>query len=198
MLDREIDQNEAMEAAGPILPVIYGILDDAVAFYFGEAYSAAARAEHDERATANCIYSHAEKRMISATETVNGLHPIRLRGLTVLNYQDRALSRFKKVNADGRHSNYQTKQQRDYDDQRTLPGIPEPAFRLTAGYQLDASGSALERIMIARPIGRNVFWTAQVTMIDGVASWQDITPRRFGGTEESDFDADRSRRRRER
>lgn len=196
MRDRENDQNEAMEATGPILPVIYGILDAAVAFYFSEAYSDAARADHDDRAMANCIYSHAEKRMLGAVDTVPGLVPLRIRGLSVLNYQDKALTRFKKVRANGRHSNYQTRQQQDYDDQNSLPGIPEPAFRLTAGYQLDAAGSALERIMIARPIGREIFWTAQVMMIDGTAAWEDITPRRFGGTDGSDFDAERTRSRR--
>ena len=196
MLDRDTDQTEAMQALDPILPVIYGILDESVAFYFGDAYSTAARAEHTDRAVANCIYSHAEKRMIESAEMVAGLNAIRLRGLVVLNYHDRALARFKKVNARGRHSNYQTKQQQDYDDQKTLPSIPEPAFRLTAGYKLDASGSSLERIMIARPMGRTVFWTAQVTLTEGAAAWEDITPQRFGGMDNNDFDADAARARR--
>lgn len=193
MLDREADQNEAMEAAGPILPVIFRILDESVAFYFGEDYSKAARAEHTDRATANCIYSHAEIRMLGAADPSIGLHPLKLKGLHVLNFRDKALTRFKKVKANGKHSNYQTRQQQDYDDQKILPGFPEPAFRLTAGYQLDGSGSALERIMIARPIGSSIFWTAQVTMIDDVVQWEDITPKRFTGTEGSDFDAERAR-----
>lgn len=196
MLDREKDQNEAMEAIGPILPVIYRILDESVSFYFSDAYSDAARADHDNRAMANCIYSHAEKKMVAAAEAQEGLHSIRIQQLYVLNYRDKALARFKKVKPNGRHSNYQTKQQQDYDDQRTLPGLPEPAFRLTAGYQLDAAGSGLQRIMIARPIGRSVFWTAQVTMLENVATWEDITPQRFTGTDSSDFDAERARRRR--
>lgn len=196
MLDREADQNDAMEALAPILQTIHGILEESVAFYFSDAYSVAARAEHNDRATANCIYSHAEKRMIESTDMVAGLHAIRLRGLVVLNYHDRALARFKKVKSNGRHSNYQTKQQQDYDDQKTLPGIPEPAFRLTAGYELDPSGTTLERIMIARPMGRGVLWTAQVTINDGVAAWHDITPQRFDGMGDSDFDADAARARR--
>ncbi|BCH11984.1 hypothetical protein MesoLj131c_62420 [Mesorhizobium sp. 131-3-5] len=196
MLDRETDQNEAMEAAAPVLPLIYRILDESVSFYFSEAYSNEARAEHDNRAMANCIYSHAEKRMIGAADEMAGLHSIKVRGLHVLNYMDSTLTRFKKVGANGQHRNYQTRQQQDYDDQIPLPGIPEPAYRLTAGYQMDASGSALERIMIARPIGHNIFWTAQVTMIEGVARWDDITPRRFGGMEGADFDAERARERR--
>jgi hypothetical protein len=194
MLDREEDQSAAMEALSPVLPMIYGILDDAVSFYFSDNYSDAARADHDDRAMASCIYSHAEKRMWQAVETVPGLTAIRVQGLLVLNFRDRTLARFKKVRPNGRHSNYQTQQQQDYDDQLPLPGIPEPAYRLTAGYQLDAAGASLDRIMIARPIGRSVLWTAQVMISEGVADWQDITPKRFAGTEATDFDAERLRR----
>jgi len=196
MLDRETDQEQAMEAIAPILPTIHEILDDAVAFYFGPGYSDEARAEHTDRAMANCIYSHAEKRMLRAAEEVKGLHAINVRGLHVLNWMDVALARFKKVKANGKHSNYQTKQQQDYDDQLSFPEFPEPAYRLTAGYQLDASGTVLERIMIARPIGRSVFWTSQVTVLDGAANWVDITPKKLAGMEGSDFDAERARGRR--
>ena len=135
--------------------------------------------------------------MILAADETPGLHPLKVGGLHVLNYRDRALARFKKVKPNGKHSNYQTKQQQDYDDQKPFPGFPEPAYRLTAGYHLDASGSYLERIMIARPLGREILWTAQVTMVDGLAQWEDITPRRFAGTEASDFDAKRARGERE-
>jgi hypothetical protein len=193
MLDREEDQHKAMEAVAGILPVIYGILDDAVAFYFSEAYSDAARAEHSNTTAANCIYSHAEKRMIAASDISPGLQPIRVRGLHVLNYRDVALTRFKKVKQNGKHSNYQTKQQRDYDNQKSFPEFPEPAFRLTAGYHLDASGTYLERVMIARPLRQTILWTAQVTMVEGQAYWEDITPRRFAGTEASDYDAAKAR-----
>lgn len=197
MLNREEDQQMAMEAVSDILPVIYAILEEAVAFYFSDAYSDAARAEHSNTTAANCVYSHAEKRMILAADETPGLHPLKVGGLHVLNYRDRALARFKKVKPNGKHSNYQTKQQQDYDDQKPFPGFPEPAYRLTAGYHLDASGSYLERIMIARPLGREILWTAQVTMVDGLAQWEDITPRRFAGTEASDFDAKRARGERE-
>lgn len=197
MLDRDADQEQAMETAMPILPTLHLILNEAVAFYFSnEEYSDRARAEHTDRAMANCIYSHAEKGMLRAAETVEGLHAINVRGLHVLNHRDLTLARFKKVKPNGKHSNYQTKQQQDYDDQLTLPGIPEPAYRLTAGYQMDASGSFLERVIIARPIGRTIFWTSQVTVLEGVASWVDITPRKLAGMEASDFDAETVRGRR--
>lgn len=186
-----------MAAASPVLPLIYRILDESVAFYFdNDHYSDEARATHTERAMANCIYSHAEKKLLAAEDQNIGIYALNVRGLRVLNYRDMALARFKKVKPNGKHSNYQTRQQQDYDDQLPLPGIPPAAFRLTAGYQLDAAGSALERIMIARPIGRNVFWTAQVTMVDNFAQWEDITPDRFTGTDSLDFNVERSRRKR--
>jgi hypothetical protein len=122
---------------------------------------------------------------------------INVRGMVVANYLDVALFRFKKVNGDGKHSNYQTKQQQDYDDQLAFNELPDPAVRLTVGYELDVAGIGLNRIMIARPIGRSIFWTAQVTLIDpSSAAWQDITPDRFPGTDDSDFDVERARRRR--
>ena len=194
--DHDRDQLIAMEAVDPILSLLYGITEDAVSFYFSDAYSDAARADHDDRAMASCIYSHAEKSMLRASDEIRGLHPINLRGFFVLNYHDRVLLRFKKVKPNGKHRNYQTKQQQDYDDQMLFPEFPEAARRLTVGYHLDDLQSSLERIMIARPIGRNIFWTAQVMMIEESIKWEDITPQRFVGTRHSDFDAQRARQHR--
>ena len=194
MLERDEDQQKAMGSISDILPVLHEILDEAVTYYFSSEYSDAARAEHSSTTTANCIYSHAENRMIAAADATPGLHTLKRRGLHVLNYKDMVLTRFKKVKPSGKHSNYQTKQQQDYDDQKTFPGFPEPAYRLTVGYNLDASGSFLERIMIARPLGRNIFWTAQVSMVDGMAQWDDITPKRFAGMDGADFVAERARK----
>jgi hypothetical protein len=196
MLDRDADQAKAMGIAEPILAQLYGVMDDAVAFYFSDAYTDRARAEHTDRAVANCIYSHAEKRVAALAETIPGLTVIDLRSLRVANYKDQALFRFKRVKANGKHSNYQTKQQQNYDDQKPFPEFPDPAIRLTVGYELDEAGAGLKRVMVARPIGRTIFWTAQVVMAESAAQWQDITPRRFGVTEAIDFNADRARGRR--
>jgi hypothetical protein len=194
-MDREEDQNRAMAIAGPILKDLYGVLDESVTFYFSEEYSAAARADHTNTAVANCIYSHAEKRAAALAATIPGLVLLDKRSLKVANYKDQALFRFKRVKANGKHSNYQTKQQQDYDDQKPFDDFPAEATRLTVGYELDEAGASLKRIMIARPIGRNIFWTSQVVMEDE-ARWEDITPRRFATTEAIDFDADRVRERR--
>lgn len=196
-MNREEDQAKAMAAAGPVLAGLYGVLNDAVSFYFGPDYSDAARAEHTTRAVANNIYAHAEKRVQGFADSTSGMGIINVRGMVVANYLDVALFRFKKVNGDGKHSNYQTEQQQNYDDQLSFKELPDPAIRLTVGYELDAAGVGLNRIMIARPIGRSIFWTAQVTLIDpSSAVWQDITPDRLAGTDDSDFDAERARKRR--
>ncbi|MGJ4949143.1 hypothetical protein [Bradyrhizobium sp. HKCCYLS20291] len=196
MLDREEDQNRAMAIAEPILAGLYGVLKESVSFYFSEAYSNEARADHTGRAVANCIYSHAEKRVAVLAEATEGLSVIDVRSMRVANYKDQGLFRFKLVKPNGRHSNYQTKQQRNYDDQKSFPEFPQPAVRLTVGYELDEAGAGLKGIMIARPIGRSVFWTAQVVMDAGVALWEDTTPARFGATEAIDFDAEKVRNRR--
>lgn len=196
MLDRDEDQAQAMGIAEPILAELYGVMDESVKFYFSDAYTDRARAEHTDRAVANCIYAHAEKRVAALAEEMPGMAVIDVRSLRVANYLDKALFRFKRVKANGKHSNYQTKQQQDYDDQKPFPQFPEPAIRLTVGYELDEAGAGLKRVMIARPIGRTIFWTAQVVMAESAAQWQDITPRRFGATEAIDFDAERARGRR--
>jgi hypothetical protein len=197
MLDRDEDQARAMGIAEPILASLHSVLADSLTFYFGkDGYTKAARADHTERAMANCVYSHAEKRMVSLAETTPGLHILTKRGLHVANYRDQGLFRFKKVKANGKHANYQTKQQQDYDDQKPFPELPAEAVRLTVGYELDASGTGMKRIMIARPLGRTIFWTAQVVVDAAAARWEDITPRRFAMTEGADFDADKARGRR--
>jgi hypothetical protein len=196
MMDRDTDQERAMAIAQPILCDLYAVLDESVAFYFSENYTDRARAEHTDRAAANCVYSHAENRMVDLADRTPGLNVINVNSMRVANYLDKGLFRFKLVKASGRHRNYQTKQQEDYDDQLPIAGLPDPAIRMTVGYELNAAGAGLKRIMIARPIGRTIFWTAQVLMDAGAARWEDTTPRRFGATEGSDFDAERARKRR--
>ncbi|WP_156461338.1 hypothetical protein [Devosia sp. Root436] len=193
-LSREDDQNAAMVAIAPILPLVNDILNGAVEFYFGENYTDAARAQHTARAAANCIYSHAERLMLDAEGSRAGLHILDVRGLRVMNWRDQALLRFKKVDGNGRSSNYQTKQQQDYDDQLPIPDLPDPAVRLTAGYELAPAGVGLNRVIISRRVGQGMFWSSQVIFLENEANWVDITPQRFAGMGDSDFNAARARR----
>ena len=119
---------------------------------------------------------------------------IDVRGLRVLNFQDRFVLRVgKKLDAEGRHRNYPTQQQRDFDDQLPLPELPEAAIRLTCGYEPDPSFTSLNRVIVACPMGRGIEWAAAVNMEDDVVVWEDITPiRRFEGMEPARED-DRAR-----
>lgn len=159
-------------------------------------YPSAATAEHDDTAAANCVRCHMFFEVKRRFDGRPGCVVRDVRGLKVLLHKDTQVWRFKKVDRTGRHSNYPTPQQDDFDDQLPLPGMPENAARLTSGYMLDASGEALERIVVSRVLGRNVLWVAQTVMVDGILKVRDITPSRLQGTEPVDFDAIRARQRR--
>lgn len=194
MPTRDEDQAEAMEVIRPILPFIYKLLSDATAFYFGPDFSDEARATNNARAMKSCIYSRAELLMTERQEEVPGARVVRLKGLVGLAYQGRVALRPKNVNPSGKHRNAATKQQLDYDYQLPLSGFPN-TFRLTAGYELDPFHSSVQRIMIARPVGKEVWWTSQVVMADEVATWQDITSdASLGDLDTIDFEAVRQAR----
>lgn len=194
-ITRDEDQRAAMAAALPVLPELHTILSESVEFYFSdEEYSVQARAEHDSRAMKSCIYSHAETKAMAREASVPGLHCLDVRGLKLINFRDQVIFRLKSVDADGNHRNFQTKQQRDYDYQLPLEGLPDPAVRLVAGYELDEAGAGLKRVLIARKLGRDIVWTAQVNIDEDVADWEDITPNRFGfGSDVIDIEAVRAR-----
>jgi hypothetical protein len=170
-----------MEMAAPLLPEFSEAWQLAMQTY--RKYEPAFTAEHDDTTAANCIRSHMWVEIDRRFRGRPGFALLRLKGLNVLLYRDLSVWRFKRVDRHGRHSNYQTDQQRDFDDQKPFPEIPPPAVRLTSGYQPDASGQAIERVIVARPIGRSMQWAAQVNVVDNVASWIEITPKRFAGTE---------------
>lgn len=180
MTDETHDQELCMDLAEPLLQDFHEIWHHAVNMYY--RIPAEFTAEHDETTVANCIRSHAWTEVGRRFDGRPGFKLLRLRRLNLLLHCDKSVWRFKRVDGDGRHANYQTKQQMDFDDQLPLPGLPPAAMRLTSGYEPDAVGS-VERIIVARPIGRFVRWAAQVNIIDGCASWTDITPSRLPGTE---------------
>jgi hypothetical protein len=184
-----MDEDDLSRCMGLISPVLAGLHDDWRAAHelYQERYPAEVLAEHDEATAASCVRSHMLMAVKRRFDGVDGCHVLDLHGLKVLNYRDLAVLRFKKVDAAGRHHNYQTDQQKDFDDQLPLPGLPPAAVRLTSGYQLDLSGQEIERIIIARPLHKSIMWTAQVNVMEEQATWIDITPRRLTGTERFDY-----------
>jgi hypothetical protein len=152
------------------------------------AYDPAILLELDVRAQAACTYCHmhaeADRKLIGR----DGIHPIDYRGGLRLWLYDRAnvVIRLKKMDEDGRSRNYPTKQAKDYDAQRELPGLPLPPVRLTAGYWLDATGQIINRVQIARPNGRRApIWCAAIVPQEqrkaGERIWIDVTSQRGVG-----------------
>jgi hypothetical protein len=188
------NQDGCMARIEPILRVLHDCLLDGMAFYQDpENYSYAAVAQQRGRTVAGCVNDHAFHKLRESLESKPGCHFPSIRGLEVLNYQDKALIRIKKVNGAGRGRNAITKQQMDYDAQLTLPGLPLEAVRLVAGYQPDAAFSSVQRVIISAPIGKTIVWTAQVVIVEDAVSWVDITPSRLPETRKTDFGTRRRR-----
>lgn len=187
------DQDDCMSRIEPQFKVLHDSLCDGMAFYLSK-YIKKVLAQHRDRTSANCVYDHAFHNLRERLEGEPGCHFLNHRGLEVLNYFDLALLRLKKVNGAGRARNLLTKQQRDYDDQKSIPGLPDAAVRLVVGYQPDPAFSAVERVIVSRPLGKTIRWTAQIVGADdALIKWFDITPARLAGTEAVDFDAARRR-----
>ena len=185
------DQEQQLAFAEPILRSLYEGWQAAADRY--AEYNERHAAEHDDTTAAMCVRAHMFHEVKRRFYERPGCTVRDVRGLKVLLFRDKQVWRFKKVNAVGRHANYPTQQQADFDDQWPLPGIPEQAARLTSGYMLDAAGKSIERIVVARVLGRNVLWVVQTSIVDDQMQIMDITPSRLAGTGRSDFDAARAR-----
>ena len=173
--DWQGEQQEIMAVLEPHLPKISAIYDAAVHMYNSET-SAKARADHDSRAALNAIYRYAWMGYQRELMDQNGFHFLKVKGLHVLNIRDRVVLRAKKVDANGLHTNNQTQQQRDYDRQQPIPGLPLEATRIVVGYQLDPAFSMVERVIVRCPSSH---WAAQVGVADDRYGWEDITPARL-------------------
>lgn len=173
---------EIMDGLEPILDVLDAIPREAFAKYRDE-YPSHVRIDHDARAAATCIYSHMESGA-HALEAVDGVHAMDVRGLKVWLYRDQAVIRFKRMDEEGRFRRYPTKQAKDYDAQRPIPGLPPPAERLVVGYLPDPTGTSIVRVQIAKPMGREIDWCAAIVpsleRTAGERPWIDVTRvRRF-------------------
>ena len=145
------------------------------------SYSPADLIELDSRAQAACTYSHmiaeADRRFLDK----KGIRPLEIRGLKLWLFEPAdVVVRFKKMDVDGLTRNYPTKQARDFDRGYDLPGLPMPPVRVTAGYLLDRTGTAIERTQIARPLGnKRTMWCVAIVpheeRIVGEKIWKDVT-----------------------
>jgi hypothetical protein len=172
MDDFDPDQQKIMAVLEPFLPRMFPLFGDALKLYTNEV-SARARAEHDDRATACAVWCHLWSAFQQEFTGESGFHFLEHRGLKALNIKDLVVLRVKKVDANGRHRNSDTQQQRAFDKQDELPNMPSAASRIVMGYQPDLAFSQVERVTIRRPLGS---WVSQVVEINDSCSWVDITP----------------------
>lgn len=181
MPDSPDDVSRCMALVEPLLHGLYECWDAADRMY-RNSYPSEVIAEHTDSVAAACRRQHAWMEAQRQFDGVPGCVLKRVRGLNLIILRDAAILRLKKVNGLGLHQNYQTEQQTDFDREEPLLDLPPEAVRLTAGYQLDPTGTVIDRKIVARVFGRSVLWTAQINVLADVASWVDITPRRLFGT----------------
>ena len=170
MEDIDPDQEAIMEIVEPYLPRMFSLFGKAVTFF--NAMGADHRARLNNRAIADdisCFIWH-EWRAEFLGET--GFHFLKIGTMEVLNLHDKLLIRLKKVDANGRHRNHDSAQQRDFDGQRPLPGLPPEAARTVMGYQPDVAFSKVLRVTLRRPNGT---WVSQIVEPENGKTWIDIT-----------------------
>jgi hypothetical protein len=173
MEDFEPDQATVMAILHPYLGRMFPIFGAAVDLHNAET-SARARAELSSSAVAHNINCHAWAGFEREFTDEPGFHFLKPGGnLKVLNIRDELVLRPKKVDANGRHQNADTAQQRAFDSNADLPGIHPAAARVIVGYQPDEAFSSVIRVTVRRPKAR---WVAQIVEIDAAYSWVDITP----------------------
>jgi hypothetical protein len=165
------DQLAIMTKLEPYLARMYPCFPAALALY--NEVEPHIRAEHDDRAPASTVYCHVWSGLQREFSEEPSFHFLTHRGLNLLNIRDQILIRAKKVDANGRHRNADTPQQRAFDAQDDLPGLPPAAARLVMGYQPDAAFSEVERVTVRRPRGR---WVSQIIEAETERAWVDITP----------------------
>lgn len=165
-------QEQAMAVIEPMMQKFYSIFPEALKIY-NEKYPPEVTAQHESRTAAGCVRDHAWTELKSFFMGTEGFHFLDIRGLHVLNIRDELVVRIKKVDANGLHSNYQTAQQKDFDRQVDLPGLPSAAERVVIGYQPDIAFSEVERVIVRSPSKK---WASQILHIDEAVSWVDITP----------------------
>jgi hypothetical protein len=171
MDDIDPDQLSIMTALEPYLARIYSCFPAAMALY--NEVEPHIRADHDDRAAASSVYCHVWSGLQRELSEEPGCHFLTHGGLHLLNIRNLLLIRAKKVDANGRHRNADTKQQRQFDAQAELPGLPPAAARLVVGYQPDAAFYEVERVTVRRPKGR---WVSQIIEAETERAWVDITP----------------------
>ena len=134
--------------------------------------------EHDKRAQANATYAHIVAEAERRFESAPGVRFVNIRGLKLWWFREpNVVVSFKKMNKYGGVQRHDSIQQRNFDYQRPLEGIPPEPTRLRVGYLLDEM-SGYVRTQVASPNGKRMLWCAAVQppefRTDGQAIWYDV------------------------
>lgn len=178
-----LDQNHCMGVLEPHLTLLHACVLNGFNTY--QRMPPDIKAQYDERATTAAVYAHIMHAVVADFVSVSGVSVIDSKGLKVLNFSDKLVARFKKVNEAGRHRNALTKQQERFDKQLRLPNLPPEATRVTIGYEPDPAFYEIVRITVGCPLGRDIdpLWLTQINAVGDKVEWVDITPTRIPGTE---------------
>jgi hypothetical protein len=147
-------------------------------------YSAADLLEHDGRAAAACTYCHMYEEALRRWTDRPGIKALDIRGRKVWHIGSGVLVRLKKTDEDGKARNYPTKQDKEYDRGVTLPGLPEPAVRVTVGYLLNPTQTEIVRVQVSKPRGKEIEWCAAIVpapVAVGAQRWSDVMRQRSLG-----------------
>lgn len=157
------------------------VLRTGVAAYFKIAL--ALRVEHDSRAQAAVTYSHIVAEAERQFDNLPGVRFMEIQQLKLWLFEDPdVVVSFKKMNKYGHVKRHDSKQQRDFDAQLPLEGLPIPPTRLRVGYLLDDFATNYVRTQIATPNNKSNFWCVaihpQEDRVAGQSIWYDITQQK--------------------
>ncbi|MDP8993403.1 MAG: hypothetical protein M3N07_00220 [Pseudomonadota bacterium] len=113
MHEEDPEQQRVMALLEPYFHRIHPRFTKGLALYNDE-YPPNVRAEHDDRAAASSVWCHIWQDFQREFLDESGFHFLEVRNLRLLNIRDELVIRVKKVDENGRHRNYQTRQQENF------------------------------------------------------------------------------------
>lgn len=162
---------EAAEAAlGPEnLDRLRRCVAGAVDGYF-KSLSPDQRADLGPRTRASAIHDFMRREAERTFAMIPRVACLDVRGLFVLNFDDRVVVRFKKLEADLRSRGLETQQSLGFVEQGELEGIPAGVPHLEAGYVLNGLQTGYASIYLVCPDGlRSNRWTMELHAPEAVA-----------------------------
>lgn len=79
-------------------------------------------------------------------------------GVVLLDIEQRAIIRFKKLDDDSLPRNYPTTAAKDWDMGEDLPGIPSSPQRLTLGYRLNRLQTAIQSVLVSNTLAGRLLY----------------------------------------